>query len=252
MKKNLILFQIVILSLVLMAGSCSESTNPDSEVSYLDLKVNDFWNYDVFSVDENGNTLMDEVSKKSIRLIDSEVLDSKTGFSLRIEPETNNEFFTHISADEVGIFLYMGEIDLNQYATDPNIKTQIQILIPGWIKIMDYKNNEWESFFVELNRVIEQDTVYGKLQINGKKLDKKEITYSNKTYMADVVKITLDLSAKVTSPDSKIDESATSEIIYTFIEGIGIYSVEQKLNPLLGINQNTLEILTSNGNMGTP
>lgn len=48
MKKNLILFQIVILSLVLMAGSCSESTNPDSEVSYLDLKVNDFWNYDVF------------------------------------------------------------------------------------------------------------------------------------------------------------------------------------------------------------
>lgn len=252
MKKNILLLSIVTLALILTASDCSESTVPETDTDYFPLQNNPYWNYDIYEVDDNGVVYEDLLDSKNVRLRNEETLDKKTAFELRIEPSSDNELFTHISVDYDGIFLYMDEVDLNKYVTDPSITAKIPILIPGWIKIMDFNKNEWESFFVELDQQIEQDTVSGKLQITGKKLDQKEVTYQGKTYMADVVVITVDVLAKIFSPNGRIDEAVKSDITYTFIEGIGIYSVEQNANELLGVTQNTIEILTDNGFLGNP
>ncbi len=248
MKKNLVLLTLVALSLILTAGSCNESTEPDTESEYLLLQTNDYWKYDIYEVDENGVAEKDLLDTKIVALGDEETLDKRIAFPLIVSPNSDDELFTHISANNEGIYLYMGEIDLNKYVSDPNITTQIPIPIPGWIKIMDFNKNEWESFFLELNQKIEQDTVSGKLQITGKKKEQKEVTYLGKTYMADVVQISIDVFAKIYSPNGRIDEAVKSDITYTFIEGIGIYSVEQKANELIGITNNTIEILKENGN----
>jgi hypothetical protein len=253
MKKNILLLSIVTLSLILTASDCSESTVPETDTEYFSLQNNPYWNYDIYEVNENGVVSDELLVSKVVRLRNEETLDKKTAFELRVEPSSDNELFTHISVDYDGIFLYMDEVDLNKYVTDPSITAKIPILIPGWIKIMDFNKDEWESFFFELNdQVVEQDTVSGKVQIIGKKQDQKEVTYQGKTYFADVVNLTFDLSAKVQSPSGTIEEGAQSVFTYTFIEGIGIYSVEQKSNELLGITQNTIEILTDNGFLGNP
>lgn len=253
MKKNILLLTLVTLSLILTASDCSESTIPETDTEYFPLQNNPYWDYEIYEVNENGVVSDELLDSKTVRLRNEETLDKKTAFELRIEPSSDNELFTHISVDYDGIFLYMDEVDLNKYVTDPSITAKIPILIPGWIKILDVNKNEWESFFFELNdQVVEQDTVSGKVQITGKKQDQKEVTYLGKTYFADVVNLTFDLSAKVQSPSGLIEEAAQSVFTYTFIEGIGIYSVEQKSNELLGITQNTIEILTDNGFLGNP
>lgn len=253
MKKNILLLSIVTLSLILTASDCSESTVPETDIDYFPLQNNPYWDYDIYEVNENGVVSDELLDSKNVRLRNEETLDKKTAFELRLDPSSDNELFTHISADYDGIFLYMGEVDLNKFVTDPNITAKIPILIPGWIKIMDFNKNEWESFFFELkDQIVEQDTVSGKVQITGKKQDQKEVTYLGKTYFADVVNLTFDLSAKLQSPSGSTDKTAQSVFTYTLIEGIGIYSVEQKANELLGISQNTIEILTGNGFLGNP
>lgn len=250
MKKNLILLTLVALLFTL--SSCDKSTEPKNDTEYLNLSTNDFWDYDVFAVDAAGNVNEDVITTKTIHLGESVTIDKRLAYPLLDNTLSESELFTHISADNDGIFLYLNEINLNDYLTDPSITTNIPILIPGWIKVMDFNKNEWESFFFELvNQVIEQDTVSGKVQITGKKQSQKEVVYQGNTYTADVVTLTFDLSANVKSTTGNTDRSAKSDIIYTFIEGIGIYSIEQKANEILGIIEGRKEVLTNHGILGT-
>lgn len=231
-----------------------EITGPDSDINYLELKAYNYWDYDVYDLDFEGNIIEESATLKSFHLLDEEPLDKRTAYEIFFDTGRDNELFTHISTDEDGIYLYMNEINLNNLVANPIFNTDnLPILIPGWIKVMDFKNNEWESFFFELtNQVIEQDTVSGKVQITGKKRSTKEVKYSGKTYTADVVKLTIDLSANLKSPKGSIEQSSKSDIIYTFVKGIGIYSIEQRTNAILGIQKDKKEILTQHGYLGRP
>lgn len=248
MKIRMILLALVSLAVMLTVSGCKESTTkPDVENDYLALQKNNFWTYNVFGIDEEGNINTDFATTTTIRLGDKETLDKRTAYPLIDDSQTEVEIFSHIAADNDGVFLYMNELNLNNYITDPSITTQIPILIPGWIKVMDYEKNEWESFFVELNQVIGQDTVSGKIQITGKKQSQKQVTYKEVDYTADVVKISIDLYAKDLSPTGGIERSAKSDIIYTFIKGIGIYSIQENANEILGIPDSRIEVLTDHG-----
>lgn len=249
MKIRMILLALISLAIMLTVSGCKESTTkPEVENDYLKLQTNDFWTYNIYGVDAEGNVSEDLSSTKTIHLGAVKTLAKRTAYPLIDDSNTENELFSHISVDGEGIFLYMDELDLNSYNPNPNAAKTIPILIPEWIKVMDFNKSEWESFFVELSQVIGQDTVSGKVQILGKKQSTKQVTYKGTTYTADVVKITLDLNGKVLSPTGGIERSAKSDIIYTFIKGIGIYSVEQKANEILGITDGRIEVLTNHGN----
>ncbi|MFA7326795.1 MAG: hypothetical protein WC121_09040 [Candidatus Kapaibacterium sp.] len=255
MKLRITILTIISLAIILVISGCDnkETTSPDGDNNYLELKAYNFWDYSVYDLDSEGEIIEESAVFKSIHLLDEETLDKRSAYKIFYDTKTDNSLFTHISTDEDGIYLYMDEINLNNYVTDPSTTSNIPILIPGWIKIMDFNNNEWESFFFELtDQVIEQDTVSGKVQITGKKQSTKEITYIGKTYTADVVKLTIDLSAKSLSPSGNMERAAKSDIIYTFIEGIGIYSIEQNANEILGILEGRIEILTQHGYLGRP
>lgn len=244
-KKVLILLTTV--AIIISLSSCKKSTTEPIYFSYLELQSGMFWDYDIYSLDTQGEISDEVIGVKTISLGEKLELDSRTAFPLINDNKSDSDIFTHISADLDGIFLYLDEINLNNYVTDPSTTTNIPILIPGWIKVMDFEKESWESFFVELNTIVEMDTIAGKILITGQKEGKIEVNYNGSTYNADLVKLTFDLAAKVDSPTTNIDEKRLSDMYYAFIEGIGIYSLQQNRNELAGIFEGRKEILTNHG-----
>ncbi|TNE33623.1 hypothetical protein EP342_03660 [bacterium] len=244
MKKLLV--TIILTSIAFIANSCKDqSTSTIDRSSYLNLAQGNWWEYDVYSLDESNNPTENIISTDTITLGAMAKLDGKSAYPL-LNSNTNianKELFTHIGSDEDGIYMFMNEINLNDYITDPSVTHNIPIIIPGWIKVLDFNGDKWESFFFQMDNVIDQDTVKGKLQITGKRDGTQEVIYKGKTYSADLVKMTISLSANVKSATTSIDESKTSDLNYAFIEGVGIYSLQQNANELVGINNGFKEIL---------
>ncbi|PKL78120.1 MAG: hypothetical protein CVV25_12655 [Ignavibacteriae bacterium HGW-Ignavibacteriae-4] len=252
MKMQKVLILLTSIAVLLSVSSCDKSTITPEDFTYLELKQGLYWDYDIYSLNAQGEFTDDVIGAKTIYLGEKEELDNRTAYALLNDSQTDPDIFTHISADFDGVFLYLDEINLNNYVTDPSTTTNIPILIPGWIKVLDFEKNSWESFFVELNTIVEMDTIAGKILISGQKEGKIDVTYNGTNYSADLVKLTFDLAAKVDSPTTNMDEKRKSDMYYAFIEGIGIYSIQQNPNELAGVFEGRKEILTDHGYLTKP
>ncbi len=247
MKSHKVLILLTSLALLMTISSCEKSTFTSEDFTYLELKQGLYWDYDSYSLDAQGEFTDEVIGSKTIYLGEAIELDDRDAYPLLNDSKTDTDIFTHISADFDGIFLYLDEINLNNYITDPSTTTNIPILIPGWIKVLDFEKDSWESFFVELNTIVEMDTIAGKILISGQREGKIDVTYKGANYSADLVKLTFDLAAKVDSPTTNMDEKRKSDMYYAFIEGIGIYSIQQDPNELAGVFEGRKEILINHG-----
>lgn len=128
-KKVLILLTTV--AIIISLSSCKKSTTEPIYFSYLELQSGMFWDYDIYSLDTQGEISDEVIGVKTISLGEKLELDNRTAFPLINDNKSDSDIFTHISADLDGIFLYLDEINLNNYVTDPSTTTNIPILIPG-------------------------------------------------------------------------------------------------------------------------
>ena len=165
MKNKITTLLLSFVALMLIAGSCDELVLVDESDFIFPLQQGNSWNYDVYSIDENNEATDEVVSTRTITLGTMESLDDKQAYPLLNSnpPSGELEFFTHISADEEGIYMYIGELDLNNFSNKPNTDTKIPLLLLGWIKVFDFTSERWDAFFLDYSGVIGGDTVKAKI-----------------------------------------------------------------------------------------
>jgi hypothetical protein len=242
------LFAILLMSVSLVFLGCDEnSTDSDGDNFSLGLVGGIVWNYGVYNTNESGEPTGDELSEESITLGSEAEYEGKSAHSMNYNTlGEDGQLFTHISKDGEGIYLYLGEIDVNQFdGVEPDTDTKIPILIPGWIKIYDFNQDNWESFFVELDQVIVQDTVKGKLIISGSKVGTETVNYQEDDYTALLSNLSIEVEAMVASPTLSVNEKVKSNLKFSFVEGVGIYSIMQEENVLLGIENDIIQVMKS-------
>lgn len=245
MKKLLV---ILALSASLAFYGCDENTT-DSDGSDFSLGIEGgtVWTYGIYNADESGEPTGDELSEESITLGSEAEYEGKSAHSMNYNTlGEDGQLFTHIAKEDDGIFLYLGEIDVNQFeGVEPNTDTKIPIIIPGWIKIYDFNQDNWESFFVELDQVIGQDTVKGKLIISGSKEGTETVNFIDNDYSALLSNLSIEVEAMVASPTLNVNQEVKSNLKFGFVEGIGIHSIMQEENVLLGIENDIIQVLKS-------
>jgi len=245
MKK---LLAILALSASLAFYGCEESsTNSDGSDFSLGITGDTRWNYGAYNVDASGEQTGDELYEETISFGSEMEFEKKLSHKMTYNTlGEDGQLFNHIATDEDGIYLYMDEIDVNQFEqVKPDTETKIPIIIPGWIKIYDFNQDNWESFFVELDQVIGQDTVKGKLIISGSKQGTESVSFSEKDYSAMLSNLSIEVEATVASPSLNVNEEVKSNLKFSFIEGVGIYSIMQEENVLLGLENDIIQVLKS-------
>lgn len=244
MKKQNVLFIVVAIVLSVFVTSCDKSTDPEEASFNYPLQKGNSWNYDVLSLDGMNEATSEVITTHTITLGDMESLDDKEAYPLiNSNPATDQmELFTHISADKEGVYLFIGELDLNNFIQVQ--ETKIPTLTIGWVKVFDFDETNWESFFIDYNGEINGNKVKAKITINGFNEGTKSVSYLSSNYDATKVKLTLDVEATVESAGNTISETGVSDIRFEFIDGIGIYSLQQNINEVVGINKGYKEVLT--------
>lgn len=243
MNKKITTILMTLLSLMFIATSCDESVQPGSEFTFPMQKGNS-WSYDVYSLDGNNEATDEVISTRTITLGTMESLDDREAYPLENSnpPSGELELFTHISADEEGVYMYIGELDLNNFVDVQ--ETKIPTLTIGWIKVFDFVSNEWEAFFLDYNGEVNGNKVKAKIEINGFNEGISPVNYNSNNYDATKVKINLNVETEVESEGSTISQTGVSDIRFEFIDGIGIYSLQQNINEALGIETGYKEVLT--------
>lgn len=244
MKKQNVLFIIAAIVLGVFLTSCDKSTDPEDTGFNYPLQKGNSWNYDVYSLDGMNTATSEVITTHTITLGDMESLDDKEAYPLiNSNPATDQmELFTHISADQQGVYLFIGELDLNNFIQAQ--ETKIPSLTIGWIKVFDYDDKNWESFFIDYNGEIDGKKVKAKIAINGFNEGTKSVSYLSSNYDAIKVKLNLDVEATVESGGNTISQTGVSDIQFEFIDGVGIYSLQQNVNEVVGINKGYKEVLT--------
>lgn len=245
MKNKITTILLSILALMFIAASCDESVQPGAEYSF-PMQKGTSWDYDVYSIGEDNKATDEVISTRTITLGTMESLDDREAYPLLNSnpPSGEIEFFTHISKDEEGIYMYIGELDLNNFTDLPNTDTKIPILLLGWIKVFDFESNSWEAFFLDYSGVIGGDTVAAKIVINGFNEGLNFVNYQGSDYDASQIRLSLEVDATIKSTSQSTNESGSSNIQFEFIDGIGIYSLQQNINEVVGIDTGYKEVLT--------
>lgn len=230
MKKLVLFFTAVLL--VTFLSSCKEdsTTSPDPEQGTgFPLAAGNWWKYDTYEVDVNGNPLGDLKTTYTTTLGSKITLDGREAYEMMSSDDGEDEEKSYISVDNNGVYSYNSpEVDDNGNVT------------PGlWVKIVDFKNSSWDIASEPINEEEEGYKQTGTITLKGVRQGTTNVTYKGKSYSATTYLniITTDLTTEILVDEEwEVDKTMRSDTTnYVFIGGIGFYSsVDFNLFGILG------------------
>ena len=85
----------------------------------------------------------------------------------------------------------------------------------------------------------------GKLIISGSKEGTETVNFIDNDYSALLSNLSIEIEAMVASPTLNVNQEVKSNLKFGFVEGIGIHSIMQEENVLLGIENDIIQVLKS-------
>lgn len=221
---------LAILMIVVFLGACSDDkddtgTNPVDETFSFPLASGNSWTYDVYELDENENKTDVKVGTNKIIIGEAVTLDGRAGFNYSEEstPDDGDEDEPNISAmssDADGLYIYF-----NNFTEE--VGNPLEGITPGWTKVIDFKNQTWESFNFPIDITEEGSTSKGFLKMAGSRIGNIDVTYKGKSYSAVKFKSTMtaDITATIEGVGS-YNYKVEDDSYYVIISGIGMFEVK--------------------------
>ncbi|TNE33622.1 hypothetical protein EP342_03655 [bacterium] len=222
MKK---LFQLCLFAtFITLFVSCSndKTTNPGDNPSTTSsfLNTGNWWKYNVYLVDGNGNPLGEPSSNYTDRIIGKVTIGGKEAYILVEEDSDKNlSDSNYIYTDANGIYSYGNEF--NSEGTS------------SWTKLIDFKNTEWDVANSVIDQQDGEESAKGTINKVGKRTGDSKVVYKNKYYDAqnylniintDITVTYFDENGELVT-EQKLSSDTTS---ISFIPNIGFYSSGNK------------------------
>lgn len=218
---------LAILIMVVFLGACSDddtSTNPTDGTFSFPLASGNTWTYDVYALDENESKTDEKLGTNKIIIGSAVTLDDRSGYlyneeSTIIEEDEDEPTLTAISSDEDGLYMYFDSFSENE-------ENPIFGFSPGWVKMIDFKNNSWESFNMPIDVTEDGVTTKGSLKMIGSSVGKVDVTYKGKSYSAMKFKTTTSINITITYGEGSFSINNESDSYLVIISGIGMFEVK--------------------------
>ena len=229
-NKNLIL-----LLLIVIFYSCSDDnvTDPNDEFIGATFQLEDgqTWEYERYLVEEE----VDELFGMSYYKVESNGMQfgkkSFKYFASNNKEDLGEGKFGLTSTDENGYYSVINDSYSNFIEIFPELENQ-------WIKQIDYKNENWTQFDLELDSTLENGSKLNAIfKISGAKLNDIKVEYKNETYSATQYKSEI---VAIIRTDDITFEDIQYNIEIILIEGIGIFRTERNI---LNSEQKAYEVL---------
>lgn len=206
---------IVIIALIIAISSCSDDkgTNTIQHSPDMPLSEGKTFEYDYYYFDEGK---FEKINYEAIDIIGSKTTyKGRDAYIYEKHLSYNSTAITHISKDKEGIFYYYKKLEPGAEPFD--------FVEPGWIKIVDYENDNWESYNEEFTLSEGEVEAKAHIIISGTNLGREEVIYNDKTYNA--YKFQSKAEAEVlNTADNEILLKGSTTVEYLIIDGLGIYS----------------------------
>jgi hypothetical protein len=212
---------------VSLLGACSDDenvTNPTNDGLSFPMAQGNTWTYDVYELDENENMTDVKLGTNKLIIGEAVTIDGRSGFYYTEETTISSEGedepnATAMSSDENGLYIYFSSF------TDDEENPLIGIT-PGWTKVIDFKNQTWESLNIPIDISDEGTTTKGSIKMTGSKVGAVNVTYKGKSYTAQRYKSTFAMNITITSPFGSFSIDGEDDSYYVIISGIGMFEVK--------------------------
>ncbi len=215
---------LILLVSVFLISSCSDDkvTTPKVEEELkMPLSIGNWWKYEVYEVDDNGEIVGSLLNTFTITVDRRDSVEGKYAYILREDGRKKGGYSMTMDATKDGIYFYepwiWGEIGVDE---EPPY-------IDPWPMVIDFKNASWEMYNVAQDYKGYNSEGTSKWTKSGKNMGAKSVVYENIEYSTlEIMNIyEKKYDAKYFYPnDTTIKELRVDTTEFQFIPGIGIYS----------------------------
>ncbi len=215
MKNAIYLLAAALLLLILNSCSDDSGTDPSDELQGATFQFEDGmeWDYELYIDDEPSGGLF-ATTKSNGKLLGKESYKYYVGTSKMNIPVYN---FTLRSIDSSGYYqTNLTGIENHGYFF-PELKNQ-------WIKYIDFENDSWTQFDLDLDSTFKDENRYrGHFKLSGQKISNSIINYKGKQHYSTVYSVETDLKILQNGYNYKISKR---KLEITVLAYIGIYKVQ--------------------------
>ncbi len=218
--KNITRILILLISVALISScSADKTTSPTIvEESKMPLSIGNWWKYDVYEVDKNGEIVGSILNTFTITVDKRDSVEGRYAYILSADGRKPGGYGLTVDVANDGVYFLQPFF----------YKDFEQIEMDYWSVAIDYNNTNWEMFYLDQNlkeRDIENSGYTKKIgeNVGSEIIEYKGVNYSTMNILnifdEDVV------TKMINTNDTTIFRTMKTDTVeYQFVPGLGIYS----------------------------